>query len=57
MRAAPVPLAIHSNPPYLLRNGDVDALQLRRWDDHGMIRLRRMYARLLFVVVGFFRAL
>jgi hypothetical protein len=26
--------------------------KLRRWDDHVMARLRRMYARLLFVVVG-----
>jgi hypothetical protein len=23
-----------------------------RWDDHAIARLRRMYARLLFVVVG-----
>jgi len=26
--------------------------KLRHWDDHAMARLRRMYARLLFVVVG-----
>jgi hypothetical protein len=30
--------------------------KLRRWDDHAMARLRRMYARLLLVVVGIFEA-
>jgi hypothetical protein len=36
-------------------NGDVDApKELRRRYDHGIARQRRMYARLLFVVVGIF---
>jgi hypothetical protein len=36
-------------------NGDVDAPpKLHRWDDHEIARLRRMYARHLFVVVGIF---
>ncbi|HEU0082833.1 MAG TPA: hypothetical protein VFQ87_08160, partial [Bradyrhizobium sp.] len=51
----PMPLAIRSVRPYLVLNGTVDALQLRGRDDHGIIGLRRMYARLLFVVVGIFR--
>jgi hypothetical protein len=34
-------------------NGDVDALaKLRRWNDHRIVGQRRMYAHLLFVVVG-----
>jgi hypothetical protein len=34
------------NRSYLASNGDVDASpRLRRWDDHEIARLRRMYAR------------
>ena len=42
----------------MVDNGDVDAFKkLRRWDDHEIAGLRRMYARPLFVVVGIFGVL
>jgi len=50
-----VTLAEGSDLSYMTRNGDVDApKELRRRDDHEIARQRRMYARLLFVVVGIF---
>ena len=50
-----MPLAKCPTLPYLVANGDVDApKELRRRDDHEIARQRRMYARLLFVVVGIF---
>src|SRR5450631_1423061 len=51
-RPRKVPLAYGPDRPYLATNGDVDASQLRRWYDHSIARMRRMYARPLLVVVS-----